>query len=73
MIAGRSIPVLLVLAIAAVVWIGMTLSVVAAVIQSPAQNAGLGFGVLLVWIVLIAFALLVRRAASAGTEDDGTR
>jgi len=62
-IGGRPVSVLIVLAIATVVWLGMTVAVIAAVVQSPAQNAGLGLGVLVVWLALVAFGALVYRVS----------
>lgn len=52
------VPIFIILG--AIVWIGITIAVVVSVIQSPAENVGMAIGIVLIWLVVLAFAVIER-------------
>ncbi|HJW21553.1 MAG TPA: hypothetical protein VJ506_03900 [Candidatus Limnocylindrales bacterium] len=50
----RSVPIFIV--VGAVAWVALTIGAAVVVIQSPEKNAGLGLGLVLIWVVLLVFA-----------------
>ena len=52
------VPIFIILG--AIVWIGITIAVVVSVIQSPAENVGMAIGIVLIWLVVLAFAIFER-------------
>lgn len=52
------VPIFIILG--AIVWIGITIAVVVRVIQSPAENVGMAIGIVLIWLVVLAFAVIER-------------
>ena len=52
------VPIFIILG--AIVWIGVTIAAVVSVIQAPAENIGLAIGIVLIWLVVLAFAAIER-------------
>ena len=52
------VPIFIILG--AIVWIGITIAVVVSVIQSPAENVGMAIGIVLIWLVVLAFVVIER-------------
>lgn len=52
------LPIFIVVGVA--LWIVVTLAAAAVVIRAPAENAGLGVALVLIWVALIAMAAMSR-------------
>ena len=56
------------LVVGTVVWVVLTIAAAVAVIQSPEKNAGLGLGLVLIWVVLLAYAGVERWTGGRATR-----
>ena len=59
-----SVPIFIL--VGALVWLVVTVAAVVSVIQAPAENAGLGIGIALLWVALLVFAGVERWTGGRG-------